>query len=100
MSLPKLDIEKFTIGGDFSLWKMRMRVVLIHQGLESALEEDDLGGASSSIPDEKKRQIHNKAHNSLILSLSDLILREISEEKKALGICNKVEACIYDNSMK
>ncbi|KAH9779244.1 hypothetical protein KPL71_007654 [Citrus sinensis] len=46
MSLPKPDIEKFTIGSDFSLWKMKMRALLVHQGLESALEEDDLGDAS------------------------------------------------------
>ena len=86
MSLPKHDIEKFTIGGDFSLWRMKMRALLVHQGLESALEEDDLGDASSSVSDEKKRQIQNKAHSTLILSLSDSILREISKEKTALGI--------------
>ena len=55
MSLPKPDIEKFTIGGDFSLWKMKMRALLVHQGLESALKEDDLEDASSSVSDEKKR---------------------------------------------
>ena len=86
MSLPKPDIERFTIGGDFSLWKMKMRALLVHQGLESALEEDDRGDASSSVSDEKKRQIQNKAHSTLILSLSDSILREISEEKTTLGI--------------
>ena len=69
-----------------------MRALLVHQGLESALEEDDLRDASSSVPDEKKRHIQNKAHSTLILSLSDSILREISEEKTALGIWNKVEA--------
>ena len=34
MSLPKPDIEKFTISGDFSLWKMKMRALLVHQGFE------------------------------------------------------------------
>ena len=99
MSLPKPDIERFTIGGDFSLWRMKMRALLVHQGLESALEEDDLGDASSSVSDEKKRQIQNKAHSTLILSLSDSILREISEEKTALGIWNKVEALCMKKSL-
>ncbi|KAH9762165.1 hypothetical protein KPL70_000710 [Citrus sinensis] len=99
MSLPKPDIERFTIDGDFSLWKMKMRALLVHQGLESALEEDDLGDASSSVSDEKKRQIQNKAHSTLILSLSDSILREISEEKTALGIWNKVEALCMKKSL-
>ena len=92
MSIPKPDIEKFTTGCDFSLWKMKMRAFLVHQGLQSALEEDDLGGASSSVSDEKKKQIQNKAHSTLILNLSDSILREISEKKTAFGIWNKVES--------
>ena len=49
----------------------------MHQGLESALEEDDLEAAVTSMSDEKKKHIQNKAHSTLILSLSDSILREI-----------------------
>lgn len=41
MSLSKLDIEKFTIIGDYSLWKLKMRTLLIHQELKSALEEKE-----------------------------------------------------------
>ncbi|KAH9743388.1 hypothetical protein KPL70_003281 [Citrus sinensis] len=99
MSLPKPEIEKFTIDGDFSLWKMKMRALLVHQGLESALEEEDSETAGSSRSDEKMKQIHNRAHNTLILSLSDSILREISEEKTALGIWNKVEALCMKKSL-
>ncbi|KAH9752456.1 hypothetical protein KPL71_014688 [Citrus sinensis] len=86
MSLPKPEIEKFTIGGDLSLWKMKMRALLVHQGLELALEEEDPKITGSSRSDEKMKQIHNRAHSTLILSLSDSILREISEEKIALGV--------------
>ncbi|KAH9686485.1 Integrase catalytic domain-containing protein [Citrus sinensis] len=86
MSLPKPEIEKFTIGGDFSLWKMKMRALIIHQGLESALEEEDPKTIGSSRSDEKMKQSHNRAHSTLILSLSDSILREISEEKTTLEI--------------
>ncbi|KAH9801638.1 hypothetical protein KPL71_001098 [Citrus sinensis] len=99
MSLPKPEIEKFTIGGDFSLWKMKMRALLVHQGLEPALEEEDPETAGSSRSDEKMKQIHNRAHSTLILSLSDSILREISEEKTALGIWNKVEALCMKKSL-
>lgn len=41
MSLSKLDIEKFIIIGDYSLWKLKMRTLLIHQELKSALEEKE-----------------------------------------------------------
>ena len=77
MSLPKLEIEKFTIGGDFSLWKMKTKALLVHQGLESYLKEEDPKTAESSRSDEKMKQMHNRAHSTLILSLSDSILRKI-----------------------
>lgn len=50
MSPQKPEIEKFTIGGESSLWELKIRAPLMHQGLESALEEKDLEAAASSIP--------------------------------------------------
>ncbi|KAH9736371.1 hypothetical protein KPL71_018077 [Citrus sinensis] len=99
MSLPRHEIEKFTIGGDFSLWKLKMRALLVHQGLESALEEEDPEASTGSGIDDKRRQIQNRAHSTLILSLGDSILREISEEKTALGIWNKVETLCMKKSL-
>ncbi|KAH9662167.1 hypothetical protein KPL70_024758 [Citrus sinensis] len=76
-----------------------MRALLVHQGLESALEEEDPEASTSSEIDDKKRQIQNRAHSTLILSLGDSILREISEEKTALGIWNKVETLCMKKSL-
>ncbi|KAH9669014.1 hypothetical protein KPL70_021617 [Citrus sinensis] len=67
-----------------------MKALLVHQGLESALDEEDLEASTGSGIDDKRRQIQNRAHSTLILSLGDSILREISEEKTALGIWNKI----------
>lgn len=76
-----------------------MRALLVYQILESVLEEEDLEAATSSKPDEKKKQIQNRAHNTLILSLSDSTLRKILDEKIALSIWNKVETlCIKKSS--
>ena len=47
----------------------------------------------------KMKHIYNRAHSTLILSLSDSILREISEEKKTLGIWNKVKALCMKKSL-
>ncbi|KAH9651061.1 hypothetical protein KPL70_026606 [Citrus sinensis] len=99
MSLPRHEIEKFTIGGDFSLWKLKMKALLVHQGLESALDEEDPEASTGSGIDDKRRQIQNRAHSTLILSLGDSILREISEEKTALGIWNKVETLCMKKSL-
>lgn len=91
MSLPTPKIEKFTIGGDFSLLKMKMRTLLVHQGLESALEEEDING-QQALNLMKRRDKFKIEHTSpLILSFSDSILRGIYEENIALGIWNKVD---------
>ena len=71
----------------------------MHQGLKSALEEADLEAATSSVTDNKKRQIQNRDYSTLILSLGDSILREISEEKTTVWIWNKVKALCMKKSL-
>lgn len=85
--LLKLKIEKFTISGDFSLWKMKTRALLVHQGLNSALEKD-LDRVRSFNLDEKKRKSMSRVH-------STIIFREIT----TLGIWNKVEALCMKKSL-
>ncbi|KAH9806487.1 hypothetical protein KPL71_002780 [Citrus sinensis] len=72
---------------------------VLTSGLESALEEEDPEASTGSVIDDKKRQIQNRAHSTLILSLGDSILREISEEKTTLGIWNKVETPCMKKSL-
>lgn len=43
MAKPKLDIEKFIRENDFHLWRLKMRVLLVHQCMNEVL-----GEASSS----------------------------------------------------
>ena len=64
-----------------------MRAILIQQGLDGALdnEEDQIGkkekseGSSSLGGD--MRSINKKAHSTIILHLSDEVLREVAKEK-------------------
>ena len=41
MATTRFDLEKFIEENDFYLWSLKMRAILIQQGLDSALEEDD-----------------------------------------------------------
>ncbi|KAH9763262.1 hypothetical protein KPL70_001098 [Citrus sinensis] len=41
MATKKLDVEKFTGDNDFHLWRLKMRVSLVHQGIEEVLEDRD-----------------------------------------------------------
>ena len=84
MSLPKFDLEKFNGENDFNLWRLKMRAILVHQGLEDALEGEDK--MPDTLTESMKREILRKAHSEIVLSLSNQVLREVSKEKTAAGI--------------
>ncbi|KAL8478844.1 hypothetical protein ACS0TY_030649 [Phlomoides rotata] len=67
MASIKLDVEKFSGKNDFGLWKVKMKALLVHHGLASALKPDV--GEESSISREKKVEIMEKAHSAIILCL-------------------------------
>ncbi|KAM6597765.1 hypothetical protein CsatA_008289 [Cannabis sativa] len=81
MVAAKYDVEKFTGSNDFGLWRMKMKALLVHQGLYEAL----LGEKSlpNSMSEKDKKEIA-KAHSAIILNLGDMILRKIPK-KPLLG---------------
>lgn len=87
MTMEKYDIDKFTGKNDFSLWRMKIiRAFLVHQGFEDALVGDP-----NTLSKKEKKEIMDKAHNALILSLRDRVLQEMSKEKFAVAIWLKLE---------
>jgi len=38
--IAKMEIERFTGSNDFSLWQVKMNVLLVHQGLDIALSKE------------------------------------------------------------
>ena len=82
-----------------------MRAILIQQGLDAALEDDEDSkakqrkeeGSSSSGADMKT--INNKAHNTIILHLSDEVLREVAKEKTASGLWTKLKELFLKKSL-
>ncbi|KAJ4708838.1 Retrovirus-related Pol polyprotein from transposon TNT 1-94 [Melia azedarach] len=74
MTTSKFDIEKFTGENDFNLWRIKMRALLVHQGLEEALEDAD--EISDILTEKEKRDILKKAHSAIMLSLGDKLYRK------------------------
>ncbi|KAL8481169.1 hypothetical protein ACS0TY_027627 [Phlomoides rotata] len=97
MASMKLDTEKFSGKNDFGLWKVKMKALLVHHGLASALQPD--AGAESSISREKKVEIMEKAHSAIILCLGDKPLREVSKEKTAIDVWKKFESLYQTKSV-
>ncbi|KAK3009152.1 hypothetical protein RJ639_014179 [Escallonia herrerae] len=61
----KYDLEKFYGSNDFSLWRMKMRVVLIQQGLLKALKGKQ--GLPDTMFDDEKEDMLERAHSALLL---------------------------------
>ncbi|KAH9650271.1 hypothetical protein KPL70_026312 [Citrus sinensis] len=106
MATTRFDLEKFNGDNDFYLWSLKMRAILIQQGLDSALDDGDedlkgkkdhIEGSSKSGGDQKT--INNKAHNTIILHLSDEVLREVAKERIALGLWSKLEDLYLKKSL-
>lgn len=59
---------------------------------QQGLQDAPLGGKNmSSLSNKEKTEILQKAHNTIILSLRDKVLREIAKEETAAGIWLKLE---------
>ena len=98
----RLEAERFTGKNDFGLWRMKMKAMLIQQGLSAALEKQADAKAGEE-PDEKAKsklaEIHAKAHSVVILCLGDKVLREVSKETTAAGILTKLESLYMTKSL-
>jgi len=90
MSNPKSDIEKFDGKNDFILWKIKMEAHLRNLGLDEALKGESK--MSESLTSDRKQEILKKAKNSIILSLSDQILRKVVKEPTTAGMWLKLES--------
>ncbi|GJU26159.1 retrovirus-related pol polyprotein from transposon TNT 1-94 [Tanacetum coccineum] len=64
MMAANFDIKKFDGTGDFGLWRIKMRVLLIQHGCKAALEVLPM-----DMEVEAKAELNKKAHNIIILCL-------------------------------
>ena len=77
MATARFEVKKFDGQNSFSLWRLKMRALLRQQGLFKVLEERSADSPVSSKDDEEK------VHNTILLSLSDSVLRAAAEEETA-----------------
>ncbi|KAL9447166.1 hypothetical protein AB3S75_014774 [Citrus x aurantiifolia] len=91
MATQRLDVEKFTGENDFHLWRLKMRALMVHQGIEEVLEDPRTSKKISKIKDEDMQEAMDKAHNTIIISLGDGVLREVGDQTTAAGLWKKLE---------
>nr|GFA79073.1 retrovirus-related Pol polyprotein from transposon TNT 1-94 [Tanacetum cinerariifolium] len=95
MSSHKFDLEKFNGSNDFTLWKVKMRVLLVQQGCAVALEGEDK--FPKDMKEKVKKEIMAKAHSAILLSVTDEVLREVVDQTTASELWDKL--CEKNNSL-
>lgn len=97
MGSTKFDIEKFTGKNDFGLWRVKMRALLVQQGVAEALQGS--AALSADMTEKEKIGMLEKAHSLIILSLGDKVLREVSRETTAQALWAKLEVLYLTKSL-
>ncbi|KAL1536503.1 Retrovirus-related Pol polyprotein from transposon TNT 1-94 [Salvia divinorum] len=101
----RFEAERFNGKNDYGLWKMKMkmRALLIQQGLVGALKPADPKEKGGEPLDEKAQQQQEemllKAHSAVILCLGDKVLREVQDQTTAAGILTKLDELYLGNSL-
>ncbi|GKE20485.1 hypothetical protein Tco_1431997 [Tanacetum coccineum] len=90
----KFDIEKFDGTGDFGLWRIKMRDLLIQHGCEAALEV-----LSADMEAQAKAELSKKAYSAVILCLGNKVLRKVNGETTATGVWSKLETLYMTKSL-
>ncbi|GKF83529.1 hypothetical protein Tco_0245185, partial [Tanacetum coccineum] len=72
MAGSKFDIKKIDGIGDFGLWRIKMRALLIQHGCEAALEV-----LLADMEAQTKAELNKKAHSAVILCLGNKVLKEV-----------------------
>lgn len=85
----KFDVEKFTKKEDFSLWKVKMEPLMVHQSLDAALMGDKFFAVNFDA--KEKAKIMGRVRSALILSLGDQALRKVVKLKTAKEIWDRLE---------
>lgn len=93
MSTLWFDLDKFDSNEDFSLWKEKLIVVLIHQNLDGALiGETKLGEKKKSEEtSEDTKVMMKKARYAIVMHLSNNVLRQVIGEESPAGMWSKLE---------
>src|SRR2546430_1458756 len=75
MSLPKTYVEKFDGKCDFTIWKEKMTAILVQQKCHRALSGPQ--AFPDSFSEAERQDLMDLAYSTIILNLSDTVLRKV-----------------------
>ena len=80
----KFEIDRFDGTGDFGIWRRKVKALLSQQKILRAIESPDK--LPVSLSQEQKDDMLEMALGTIILNLSDNVLREVNDETTAFNI--------------
>jgi hypothetical protein len=93
----KFEVEKFSGKNSFALWKLKMRDLLVQQGLQKALAGKTK--KPTSMTDEDWEDLDARALSTIRLCLADEVLFNIVEEETTTGLWNRLESLYMTKSL-
>nr|GEW27349.1 integrase, catalytic core [Tanacetum cinerariifolium] len=82
---------------DFTLWKVKMRALLVQQGCAVVLEGEDKFPKDTK--EEVRKEILEKAHSTILLLVTDEMLREVVDQTTASALWDKLREKYQNNSL-
>jgi len=76
MASTKYKVEKFDRRNSLSLWTVKMRALLVQQGLLKVLSVK--GKLPEYMSEDEKEELEMKAYSAIQLCLADEVLREVA----------------------
>ena len=96
MAVTKFEVDMFTGENSFSLWRIKIKSLLVHQGLTATISREELAAMFDT---SKATSIQQKAHSVILLFLGNEVLREVSEETTAVKVWERLEALYLKRSL-
>ncbi|MDO7987387.1 hypothetical protein OC713_02560 [Sweet potato little leaf phytoplasma] len=93
----RFEVEKFDGKGDFSLWKKKMKTVLVQQKVAITLA--DPKEYPEDIKPKEKKEIEEVAFSTVILYLSDNVLRQVHDATTAREVWASLDKIYLTKSL-
>ena len=93
----KFEVENFTGKNNFTLWKLKVRCLLVQQGLHKEL--DGVKKKPASMTGSDSEDLDARALSTIRLCLADEVLFNIVEESPAEGLWEKLETLYMTKSL-
>ena len=97
MTNTKIEVVKFTGQNNFALWKLKVRDLLVQQGLHKAL--DEVNKKPTSMTSSDWEDLDARALSTIWLCLADEVLFNIFGESTTKGLWKKLETLYMTKSL-